>query len=279
MLPIFSTLSLLLNKRLWIILACICCTLCMLSSACSNNNKNLLHTKTFRIAKDNSWYPLNLMGKEKNMSAFVADLLLEIAKEAKFKIEIITTNTDNLHQGLEVGTYDGIITSVNPSANLVDQYTLSDPFYLLGPVLIVVSSSHVHTLEEMEGKIIGIKAGLPFAYNTKLQPSVLIIPYENMTTALEDLERNKIDGVIMESLPAYVYINGLYKGKEKVITAPLTNTGLRLMSLKTPTGSALIEGYNEGLKAVRENGTYQALLNKWNLVDTNPILAKNREGT
>lgn len=256
----------LLKAKFWIALVLIVLVLWGGIKACSSNNT--IGKKIYRIAKDDTWFPLNLMGKEKNMSAFCGDLVLEIARIENFFVEVTSVPTDNLLHGLEDGAFDGIITSVGPNPSHTDQYVLSDPFYLLGPVLVVPYSSRVHSLAEMEGLIIGISSGPSLAYNTKMQLSALFIPYNNINMALEDLEKNKLDGVIIDALPAYVYTKGLYKGKEKVVTSALNNAGLRLKILNKGAAASLVEKFNEGLTTLKKNGRYKELLDKWDLVDT-----------
>lgn len=249
-------------------IVCICLLLCGFLSSCSNNNS---HTKTYRIAKDDSWYPLNLQGKEKNMSAFASELLLEIAKEEDFRFEAPPTTTDSLMLGLDDGEFDAILTSKLPDPYLQERYLFSDPFYRLGPVLVVAASSRIRNLAEVEGKIIGIMSGISLSSNAKPQLSALFIPYSNATMALDDLEKNKIDGIIMDAMMAYIYIKGPFKGRGKVITPTLNNAGLRLMTLNGSNAEKLVESFNDGLAKLKENGQYKALLNKWDLVDTNAL--------
>jgi polar amino acid transport system substrate-binding protein len=88
-----------------------------------------------------------------------------------------------------------------------------------------------------------------------------------MNRALEALDRDKIDGVIMPASRAYYSVDGYYAGKLKIITAPLTDIGLRLIALKTPASEVLISSFNETLKELKANGEYSALLTRWSFVD------------
>ena len=148
------------------------------------------------------------------------------------------------------------------------EYLFSDSFYSLGPVLVVNQNSHATSLDEMEGKIIGIKEGSSSVYNVQHFHSILILPYDNMVMALEDLNNDKIDGVIMDVWPAYAYIQSFYKGKLRVVTSPLIKEGLRLATLRQPEYVPLIDGFNEGLKELKKSGEYDDLLKRWGLFNT-----------
>ena len=68
----------------------------------------------------------------------------------------------------------------------------------------------------------------------------------------------------MGVLPAYTFTEALYKGKLQVVSDPITDEGLRLIALKGAEDS-LIEKFDQGLKDLKEDGTYGILLKKWNL--------------
>ena len=211
------------------------------------------------------------MGKDMNMTAFTTDLLTAIAKETKFNFQIIPGSTENLLNDLDDGDYDAVLSVLSPTPYNQEKYSFSNPFYLTGPVVIVPKSSPVHSLSDLQGLDVAIRAGSSTAYTLQKIPSVSLITYDNINVALDDLDRGKIDAVIMDSIPAYSLIQWLYSGKEKIVTAPLTNSGLRLIAKHDSSSEELIKRFNEGLEIVKKNGTYHSLLNKWDLINTNPF--------
>lgn len=73
---------------------------------------------------------------------------------------------------------------------------------------------------------------------------------------------NKIlDGMILDVIPAYEW-DGIYRDQLKIASKPLTNEGLHLIAKNNSESKRLIEQFNEGLKAMRKNGTYSQLLLK-----------------
>ena len=96
------------------------------------------------------------------------------------------------------------------------------------------------------------------------QQNVLSKPYSNIAKALEDLQNQNIEGVVMDYLPAIGYCNNLYKNILKIVPQLLTDESIHLVTLrKSPT--PLTEKFNAGLQAMRENGSYEALRDKWKL--------------
>lgn len=219
----------------------------------------------YRIARDGSWSQLLPSEKGVNLLAFSNDLLFNIAKKVNLEFELILINPSNLFPGLDHEQYDGILSSFIAQPSSKEWYIFSDPIYLSGPVLIVQSSENIHSLAEMKGKIIGILTGSSTVFNVEKNPDILITSFDTPLQALSALEKNTIDGVILPLIQAFIYTSGLYEGKLKIVTEPLTNDGVRIIALKNARGSHFIELFNKGLKEVKEDGTFDELLKKWGL--------------
>jgi len=223
---------------------------------------------TYYIGRDSTWYPLDFRGKERNMVGFTNDMLQAIAEEEEFSVYMFEVGTNALYDGLELGEYDGILSHLTP--NIVNRrvYGFSDPFYTTGPVLIVRRGSQATSLADMRGKVIGVEAGALQIYNISEPSDVAFIPYDTASLALEKLDDNEIDGVVLDALKAYAYTEGYYRGRLKVATSPLTDKGLRLVTMRDPKSLLLVSRFNEGLKKIKDKGIYGELIEKWGLTDT-----------
>lgn len=224
--------------------------------------------KTYHIGRDSTWYPMDLRGKEKAMVGFSNDLIQAIGKEQDFKSIVFEVGPNALFDGLNIGNYDAVLSSLTPNVINRNRYGFSDPFYLVGPVLIVTEDSDIHSIDDMKGKIMGIESGALQVFNISEPLDIVIIPYDTAALALEHLYENVIDGVLLDALRAYVWTDGYYVGRLKVVTSPLTENGLRLLTRNEPEYLRWISQFNEGLKSVKSSGLYDKLLMKWDLIDT-----------
>jgi len=231
-------------------------------------SEQTLKSKVFLVGRDSTWYPIQLLGKERYFQAFTDDLLLAIAKEEDLHFQTTEVGPTQLFSGLDMGSYDAILTPIAPNVINQDSYIFSDPIYLLGPVLIVPINSKFKSLEDMEGQTIGVKSGFTTVFNLKHYPSILFVTYDNMNQALDNLANDRLDGVIVSAIAAYTYTQGFYSGKLKIVTSPLTKEGIRLVTLHYPLGEMLIESFNEGLSKLKTEKVYQTLLKNWNLINT-----------
>lgn len=223
-------------------------------------------TKTFVIARDPSWYPLNLMGKNQNVLAFTNDLLLTIAKEKGVRLELLSISSNRLDLGLDSGDYDGIITSLMPDPQNNRYYNFSSTLFFVGPVLVVPIDSKVTSIEQMSNKIVGIPSNLEISVDLN-KFTAIFKPYINIRTAFTDLMQNHLDGIILPVMQAYNFIEAFHKGLFKIVSGPLTDQGLRIVTLQTIRSEFVIKEFNDGLNRLIENGTYDALCKKWGLVN------------
>lgn len=237
------------------------CLLCGIS--CTSSEKE----RPYLIGRDKSWYSLNLMGKEKNLQAFADDVLYAVAEEMDFHVDLDPSLGHTLQDSLQSGSYDGLVSAILPSSRALETFDFTDSFFLFGPVLVVQEKSKAVSLADMKDKVVGVQTGFSLVFTTEKAPSILFTPYDNILFALRNLDEGHIDGVIMDAVPAYEYTNSFYKGDLKVVTAPLTNDGLRIVTLRNRRGSYLVNQFDEGLKRIKENGTFEKLLKKWSLIN------------
>jgi polar amino acid transport system substrate-binding protein len=217
------------------------------------------------IARDATWYPLQLLGKEKNMLAMSNDLLFNIAKQEHIHIELLSVPAGPLFHGLESGQYDGILTALRPTVENERYYYFSQPFFSFSPVLILNKNTSI-TISQMTGKTLGILSGTNFAFLYADDFSDLQVHYyDNPTHAITDLARGVIDGIVLDLFTAYAYASGPYVESLYMVAPPLSSEGLRLVTLKSERTKRLIDSFNTGLKRIKEEGTYKSLLSKWEL--------------
>lgn len=213
---------------------------------------------------DPSWYPLNLEGRENNLTAFSTDLLLEIAKLEKLSLTKNTLSWDALLDSLQKGQCDAILFSMQPHPFLEANYSFSPLYLQTGPVLVVPIDSPIHALGGLSGKELAVQPDFADSPLFNPYPDILVRTYSSIPEALNALAEGSVDGALIDTLLASPYVHDLYKSTLKIITPPLTQEGLRLISLKNHSPE-LMKKFEQGLTKLQQSGRYQELLTKWNL--------------
>lgn len=223
----------------------------------------------YTIGVDTKWKELSLSGKERNVSALTNDLLGLIAKEEHIYIHTIIA--PDLLEALEDGTVSAIATSLQPNHSYENRFLFSDPYFLTGPVLIISSAVPIQGLNEKRKKIIAVGNHSSMLQSLQKDPSIEVKIYDSIVSALGDLKEKRIDGAVFPAISAHTYVDNYYKGELKVVTLPLTEEGIRIMTLKTEAGKSLIAHFNSGLAKIKQEGNYQKLLEHWHLADVEQI--------
>lgn len=236
----------------------------------TNSSKKTLPATVYRIAYDETWYPLALYDKEQDLSVFSEEIVRAIAAEKHFSVQVMPVGSVDLLEGLERGKYEGVLSSLTLHEEDAETYLSSDPYYNLGPVLVVSKLSRIKSLQDLNGKNIGIITGYKYIKSLNKYNSIHFVYYDyyNRSKLIEDVSDQVIDGMILRMLSAYEYTkNDLFRDRLKIISIPLNNDGLRLIAKNDQESKKLIEQFNEGLKTIKKNGIYSKLILKWGLFD------------
>lgn len=212
----------------------------------------------YSIGRDPTWFPLHLNQIAPKLTAFTNAAIQEIAKNEGAPLQIINISWVQLFQALEEGEVAGIFTTLSPNVITNEKYTFSDPFVLLGPVLILPYGSTATSLDDLSGKIVAINQFDESVLIIQQYPSIVIKLYQNMPDILETLASGEIDGVLMPLLDAERLIPSLYPTTLKIASAPLNNKAIRLITLQGANHS-LMRNFNKGLARLKSNGRYAAL--------------------
>ena len=220
----------------------------------------------FRIAFDPQWSGLEMPERQTALQGFSVELIEAIAKEKKFTFKIYDKSWDNLVLGLKNHQYEAILTTINPYLFYEKIYDFSDLYLKTGPTLVVPATSTLKSLHDMDGKEVAIQRNSNTAFLLEKHPNIIQRVYDSIPSALTDVLSGTIDGAMVDILTGYAYCNDLYQGQLKIAFPPLTPEGIRLVTLHDQAPH-LLSAFNEGMKVIKENGTYAKLVKKWNLVE------------
>lgn len=233
--------------------------LLLILTACGSSSKN-----TNTIAVDPAFYSIEALGREKNILGFLTDLLSEMSQRAKTPLPLETVSWNALFDGLEEGQYRGVISGMPPYNFNENTYSFSPVFLQTGPVLVVPIQSAFNSLNKLGGREVGFITGSSGAALLEKYPGIIIRPYGSIPKMLNDLAAGTLDAAIVSLLPALGYCNDLFQGTLKIVSEPLNDAGLRLITLKNKAPE-MMNIFDRELKKMHDDGTYSKLMQKWNL--------------
>lgn len=230
------------------------------------NSASVVTNKMYVVGYDNDFAGQDVGGKERELSTFFDELLEKVGDIKNISITTDIEPYENLFPALKRGAVDAVGTVTLPNEIFaVGRYGLSEPIYDFGPVIVVRADSKVTKLEDLKGMVIGITRGSNLASELSLDPSIFVVAYNGVLSALDHLQDKSIEAALLPFVPAYVYAHSLFRGKMRIASTPLIHAYLHLVVLSSRSGLRLLHDFNEVLKKMKEDGSYDALLQRWNL--------------
>ncbi len=235
-----------------------------------------VHKTSFVIGRDSTLHTLQAFGKERNIVAFTNELMATISQKTRFHFQWLESSPSDLLDNLIYENCDAIIEVMTPTAFSKQTMIFSDILLQTGPVVAMSVNENFHSFKDLDGKTIGLNWNTLYNYNIPIQAFIndhhlTVINYSTPLQAFEAMVKGQIDGVIMEAIRVYVLENGLYKDKVKTVTEPFTSEGLRLIALNNKPNEMFIETFNKALEELKKNGEYEAMINKWGLVNLSEL--------
>ncbi len=216
----------------------------------------------YRIGVDQSFFPLELYGKESNVFGFTNELLTHIAAIEKIKIIRVDKSWDNLILGLKEGEYDAMISSMEPYVFNREKYQFSEDYLLSGPVVVMREENSFSSIKSLSGKEVAVSKPSDEALLLIKNPNVLVRYYSSIPNVLISIVEGEIDAALIGIIPASSYLRDLFQEELKIVTPPLNNAGLRVIALKGEN-QELVDKFNEGLAKMKKSGKYDELAEKW----------------
>lgn len=234
--------------------------LLLCSSGCGK-----MFSKTYHVAIDPSFFPMNFRERESSVLAFCNELLSMVSKEANLNFVRINMSWDSINDGLRKNRYQAMLSCMSPNLINLTTYDFSDAVLRTGAVLVLPKKSSFHALTDLKGQLVAIdQTNSQIDFLTKY-PKVDFTFYTSLTDALEKTSRGQYQGSLIPVIPAMAYVHDLYHESLTIASRPLTNDAIRLVTLHDQH-SELQDMFNNALTKLIDSGEYHNLAKRWNLV-------------
>ncbi len=229
----------------------------------SSENANL---PTYRIATVSTSSPLISKKEDGTVTGFEIEILEAIAEEQGFKPEFVIHKWKDLRPDLESGKVDLWTAGITIKDERRKFGYFSDP-YLPDKVGILTLADSPNKLDEknLKNLRIGVKGKSSFVAqveNVVGKNNRKIVKYKSSYAVFEALVRKKVDAMVANEL----FLGGMVKQypefKYSLKTLPKTKNGSLGFMIQKDKPELLIQ-VNEGLKAIKENGKFDQIKQKW----------------
>lgn len=204
--------------------------------------------------------------KTAEFEGFDIDLARALGEKLGVKVKLMDAEWQGLLGGLKKGDYNILITCMSKSEAREESVNFSDVYYKLPDVIVVrKDEAAIKSKEDLKGKTVGVQLGSGSEQLADQMKDLFkeIKRYNYNPEAFTDLKFKRIDAVIV----GYAYAVNQIKTDPsyKVVGQPLAEAEIVMVM---PQGSDdLTQKVNAALAALKADGTYQKIHDKWLKVD------------
>lgn len=218
--------------------------------------------KVFTIACDKYFPPFSFKQENKYVGIDV-ELLDAIAKEAHFKYELKPMNFSNIFPELLADNIDGAVAGVNINEARKKIFDFSEGYFYTGLSIVVKTDSNYQNLDDLRGKTAAVKqatTGFYFVEDNASRYDFKSIVFASSDETLAAVKNNQAD-FFMEDYPVIAYQIKIGTQEGIRILVPFVDGRHEYgFVVRKGNNKELLQKFNEGLKKIKENGTYDKIL-------------------
>jgi arginine/lysine/histidine transporter system substrate-binding protein len=255
------------KKVLMIVMAMIFVT--GILAACGTNDKENAggkdSEKVLVMATSADYPPFEYVDTEKGdeIIGFDVDLAKAIAGKLGYEVQIKDTDFGGLVQSLKSGQADFVLAGMTPTEDRKKNVDFSDIYYTAQHMIVSKKDSGIETLEDLEGKTVGVQLGSIQEGKAKEINEKVSITVENrnrIPELIQEMKAGRFDAAIIEDTVA----KGYFENEKDLTGFTISDDPEEAGSaIAFPKNSDLTEKFNAELQKMKENGELQELVVKW----------------
>lgn len=227
--------------------------------------ENPLDDGVLTIGVDDTYPPMEFIGDDGNSTGFDVEFAQALGEKLGVEVKFESTAWSGIFLALETSKYDCIISSVSITPDREEVYYFSEPYVANHVVLVTKPGSGIATPDDLAGKNVAVQVdttahdlvdsliadGLEVADFTQ---------YDSVTQALSELKLDRADGVMVDVVVAMYYMAEDPDAYEIVWESDEAEPiGICMRQ----DNEQFVTDINDALKALQEDGTMEALSEKW----------------
>jgi polar amino acid transport system substrate-binding protein len=218
---------------------------------------------TFRLSHIKSFEPFAIAKGDKSEGLSI-DILTEALARVGLKAAFVGQDQDKEQESLAQGQVDGLtFFAINPERKKT--YDFSDPYLMTGGALFVKSPNPpCSDLKELEGKVVATPLKGPLVgYIKEKYPKIAVYTdVKDYQATLQAVLDGKAYAAALNTQVGAVLAQKLFPGKFSLPDRGYQEIPIGVAVMKGKQGF-LLKKFNEGLKAILSDGTYDRIIVKW----------------
>lgn len=207
---------------------------------------------------------------EKTLKGIDGDMITAIAKEKGWTIKIYDTDFATLIPALEAKKIDVVVDAMYITDERKKQVDFTEPWYSEGEGIVVrEDDTSVKGAADLKGKVLAAQTGTVYLDYAKTLDSKELLVLDSQAALLQALKNKQADAVVTDSAVAgYAIAQDPASGLRLVLPDPPHFPGTIGAAVRK-TDSDLLAELNDGVAALKKDGTDLEILKKYGLGEDN----------
>lgn len=205
--------------------------------------------------------PFEYIGDDGEPDGF--DIALIKAIGEKMGMEVQVENMEFASLVAAIGTkIDASIAGMTVTDERAQVVDFSDTYYDAVQSVIVAADSDIATADDLKGKSIGVQMGTTGNFIADDIEGATVQAYNKGVDAVNDLLNGRVDAVIIDTNPASVFAKN-FEGQVVALDGAQFDFEPEHYAIALPKGSDLVEKVNAALAELKEDGTFDAIVDEY----------------
>lgn len=219
--------------------------------------------KLFKVGSDTTSPPMESVDPATGqIVGFDVDVVNAVCAKINCKAEFVTTGWDGIFAALDQGNFDFVASGVSITDERKKAMDFTDPYIVNSQAVLMRVEDAVTSADDFKSK--GLKLSAQ-ANTTDADVAADIVGKENVlaydtfSASVLALKNKDVDGVVINGANADAYEKE-FAGELVVSIRGLSSDPLGLVFRK---GDPNVAAFNEGIKALKDDGTLDKLIQKY----------------
>ena len=222
-----------------------------------------------RIGVEGAYPPFSFKEADGTLAGFDIDIAMALCTQMKRDCTLVEQEWDGMIPALKAKKFDAIVASMSITEERKTQIDFSDKYYQTPARLVAKKDAGFEgTPEGLTGKRIGVQRGATHqCYAEKMFPSAEIVLYGTQEEVFRDLALGRVDAELSDSMISQESFLSKPEGADYAFLGgdqtdvDCYGEGVGIAIRKGD--DALREALNAGIAAIREDGTYKTINDKY----------------
>ncbi len=218
--------------------------------------------RVLNIGSDTTYPPHESINEAGEVVGFDVDVVAEICKKINCTPNWVTTAWDGIFAALANKQFDMVVSGVTITEERDKIVDFSDPYIIVQQGILMRVENKGSSIDDYKSgslRLASQKGTTNAELGEKLVGRDNIKLFDDFPPAVLALQNGDVDGVIIDSTSAAAYEQE-FAGE---LTVGITGLSSDPLGLVFQEGDSLQDAFNEGLAAIKKDGTLAKLVLKW----------------